>query len=404
MAALLAAPLAVETAAAATTATPSKHSRLTNLAHLDWLGDTITPPAQAGHTTYQPRQRPVHRRPSGPTPTATPTAPFRHVGGGDLRRRDQHVLRQGAFNADDLTRALVVYLRGLEPRPHTRRAATNAKQLPARRSPTSRPRPAPTPAISSSGCSPTAPSTRARHPSRAAGPLRQRAPPSGSPGRSGRWGRATPPSVAATPHFAGVPRPSASTSTISRPQPAGTSPRYGQYLNIDGRSAPPWLNVDGADSSAEAVLGPHGIRQGGRGGRSTGSSRAATELAEGVASVQAGTAQAWPLGAILPWALSRSDLARLGMPDAGPLAPRPRSPSATRTFARVAAIDWGRSSPWLLTAGGRENGLHYPTPPRPDPVTYGLRLAGPVARSPPPGGPRAAGPPPGSPPSPLPGY
>ena len=26
---------------------------LTNLAHLDWLGDQVTPPAQAGHTTYR---------------------------------------------------------------------------------------------------------------------------------------------------------------------------------------------------------------------------------------------------------------------------------------------------------------------------------------------------------------
>jgi hypothetical protein len=26
---------------------------LTNLAHLDFLGDTVTPPAQIGHTTYR---------------------------------------------------------------------------------------------------------------------------------------------------------------------------------------------------------------------------------------------------------------------------------------------------------------------------------------------------------------
>jgi hypothetical protein len=26
---------------------------LTNLAHLDWLGDRVAPPAQAGHTTYR---------------------------------------------------------------------------------------------------------------------------------------------------------------------------------------------------------------------------------------------------------------------------------------------------------------------------------------------------------------
>ena len=38
-------------AAAAAAATP-----LTNLAHLDSLGATITPPVQAGHTTYRMAQ------------------------------------------------------------------------------------------------------------------------------------------------------------------------------------------------------------------------------------------------------------------------------------------------------------------------------------------------------------
>ena len=32
--------------------------RLTNLDHLDFLGDTVTPPKQAGHTTYRLAQEP----------------------------------------------------------------------------------------------------------------------------------------------------------------------------------------------------------------------------------------------------------------------------------------------------------------------------------------------------------
>ena len=31
---------------------------LTNLAHLDWLGDTVAPPEQAGHTTYRLAEEP----------------------------------------------------------------------------------------------------------------------------------------------------------------------------------------------------------------------------------------------------------------------------------------------------------------------------------------------------------
>ena len=34
-----------------------------------------------------------------------------------------------------------------------------------------------------------------------------------------------------------------------------TLSRYGSYLQIDGRTTPAWLVVDGADASAEAVLG-----------------------------------------------------------------------------------------------------------------------------------------------------
>ncbi len=37
--------------------TPS--GRLTNLDHLDFLGDSVTPPAQAGHTTYRLAERPA---------------------------------------------------------------------------------------------------------------------------------------------------------------------------------------------------------------------------------------------------------------------------------------------------------------------------------------------------------
>ena len=129
-------PLAVATTAAATAvlvATPqlavrgrtgagpgtgcrgSRLGRLTNLAHLDFLGDDRRPAARrTGHTTYQLDSRPdlgvlwtyadqpgrrflpARRWRRRTTPRPTPTG-------------------QGAYNADDMARAAVVYLRHWRP-------------------------------------------------------------------------------------------------------------------------------------------------------------------------------------------------------------------------------------------------------------------------------------------------
>ena len=71
-------------------------------------------------------------------------------------------------------------------------------------------------------------------------------------GRSGRWARATRPSAART-------RPSRRSSGPARARVGAVNReclvRYGQYLDIDGQRAPAWLISDGADASAEAVLG-----------------------------------------------------------------------------------------------------------------------------------------------------
>ncbi len=83
--------------------------RLTNLAHLDFLGDTFTPPAQAGHTTYQIAQRPAlgtlwtyaDRRPGG-TFAAGRRREVRpgheHLGPGRLQRRRPRA-RRGRLRA-----------------------------------------------------------------------------------------------------------------------------------------------------------------------------------------------------------------------------------------------------------------------------------------------------------------
>ncbi len=90
-------------AVAAEVATP-----LTNLDHLDWLGDTVEPPDQPGHTTYRLAEEPgigvlwTYAEPRNGVLT--------RVGGGTYDPATD-TYGQGAFNADDVARAAVVYVR-----------------------------------------------------------------------------------------------------------------------------------------------------------------------------------------------------------------------------------------------------------------------------------------------------
>src|SRR4029079_15349806 len=82
---------------------------LSNLAHLDLLRDQVTPPVQAGHTTYHADSEPelgvlwTYAEPDG-------SGGWRRLGGGTYDPATD-TYGQGAFNADDLSRAGVGYLR-----------------------------------------------------------------------------------------------------------------------------------------------------------------------------------------------------------------------------------------------------------------------------------------------------
>ena len=94
-----------------------------NLAHLDFLGEQVAPPAQAGHTTWRLEQEPAvgmlwtyaDRNADGS---------YRRIGGGPYDAATD-TYGQGAFNADDISRAAVVYLRYHRRHhdAHSRRAA-----------------------------------------------------------------------------------------------------------------------------------------------------------------------------------------------------------------------------------------------------------------------------------------
>ncbi|MBA3287458.1 MAG: hypothetical protein H0U21_05455, partial [Acidimicrobiia bacterium] len=83
--------------------------RLTNLDHIDWLGDEVSPPVQPGHTTYRLAEEPdlgvlwtyADRQADGS---------YLRIGGGRYNPLT-NTWGQGAFNADDISRAAVVYLR-----------------------------------------------------------------------------------------------------------------------------------------------------------------------------------------------------------------------------------------------------------------------------------------------------
>ncbi len=213
----------------------------------------------------------------------------RHLEPGRVQRR-RHLPGRGGLPA-----ALAADRRQRQPRPGLRPAPR--ADLPAdhdRRR---------TPATSCSGCSPTAPSTPAPSPSSC--PTRPTATRrTGWPARSGRSARATRRSPTQDPAFAAFLRDRLELSVDAVDRQVLDA--YGQYLDIDGERTPAWLIADGADATAEAVLGLSAYVDAGGAGGDSGARQALDRLAEGVAMLTGGDAQTWPFGAVRPWALSRS--------------------------------------------------------------------------------------------------
>ncbi|MCW2783343.1 MAG: hypothetical protein JWR35_3792, partial [Marmoricola sp.] len=100
-----AAPAAASTSGSAA----GKPAPLTNLAHLDFLMDTVTPAAATGHTTYDLAGEPTITMP-WVYANANADGSFTRVGGGNLDAATGHY-GQGSFDTDDIARAAVVYIR-----------------------------------------------------------------------------------------------------------------------------------------------------------------------------------------------------------------------------------------------------------------------------------------------------
>ncbi len=271
---------------------------LTNLAHLDWLGDQVTPPAQAGHTTY--------RIDSEPELGVLWTYADRRSDGlvqPDRRRRlkpDDVNWKQGAFNADDVSRAAVVYLRHWQQtgsddeQAQGLRDAARAGVLPDRQ----RAERGQRRALDAAGrdAEPGRRSARScpARPTRGESYWLARTTWALGEGVRGlpRLRRPGGPGVRGLPRRPARPRVGA----LQRQ----TLARYGTYRQVDGQQTPAWLVVDGADASAEAVLGLSRLRRGGR-PVAGGAGRAGASWPRAIAQMGGGDARSWPFGAVLPW-------------------------------------------------------------------------------------------------------
>lgn len=333
---------------------------LTNLAHLDFLRASVVPPRQPRHSTYRLAQDPA----VGMLWTyaeVTPGGGYRRVGGGAYDPVTD-TYGQGAFNADDVSRAAVVYLRHWRA---TGAASSRDAAVQLLRGLT----------YLQTATGPDAGNVvlwmqpdGTLHPS--ADPVEQPDPSDSGPaywvartvwalGEGYAAFRQQDPAFAR--FLAG--RLDLAVAALDRE----VLVRYGRYLQIDGKRAPAWLVVDGADASAEAVLGLSAYVA--AGGPAT-ARRALSELSDGIAMLAGGDAAHWPFGAVLPWALSRSDWHAWGSQMPAALAAA-GSTLHRADLVRVAAADSGTFDPWLITSGGPDNG-RLPTPADRSQIAYGV--------------------------------
>jgi hypothetical protein len=346
----------------AVTPTPAtaRPATLTNLAHLDLLLDEVAPAAVDGHTTYRLAEEPdllapwtyADARPSG----------FERIGGGTLDPATGDY-SQGAFNTDDIARAAVVYLRHYR-QTGSRDSRAKAYQLlrtVAYLQTTSGPnRGRSVLWMQSDGeLNPSAEPVELPDPSDS-GPSYWQARTLWALGEGYAAFRSSDPAFS---RFL-ADRLRLSVAALDR----DVLSRYGTYRVADGRRVPAWLIVNGADATAEAVLGLAAYTRAAPG--DTSARRALARFAEGIVAMGEGGRQQWPYGAILPWAESRSMwhawASQTGAALAGAADALHRPGLARPAVAEATTFD-----PTLLTAGGADNGW-LPTPTERVQIAYGI--------------------------------
>ncbi|WP_233199622.1 hypothetical protein [Cryobacterium sp. N22] len=367
--ALAAAPASALTATAGST--PSAHpaaeasTPLTNLSHLNFLLADVPLPVIAGHTTYQAAENPVVEAP-WTYADKNDDGSYSPIGGGKFDPATGYY-GQGAFNADDTSRAAVVYLRHWQQtgdttsRDHafqTLRSLTylqttdgpNAgnvvlwQQVDGTLNPSADPVELPDPSDSA----------ESYWLARTVWAL----------------GEGYAAFADEDPAFAAFleERLNLSLAALN----AGSLGDYPSYDVADGDPVPAWLIADGADASAEAVLGLAAYLEAEPAGPTVAIAETAlSQLSEGIAamSTDEGASGDWPFGAIMPWTGSPSLWHAWG--GLAPAAAATASEVLDDPALLTAAVqDTAQFTPQLLAAGGPDNAWS-PTPGEAQ-IAYGV--------------------------------
>ncbi len=348
---------------------PASREPLTNLSHLNFLLDTVPLNAVDGHTTYQIAEHPAAQAP-WTYANKNADGSYTRVGGGSKDATTGY-WSQGAFNADDIARTAVVYLRHWQQTGDTSsrtRAFDVLREL--------------TYMQTSSG--PNAGNVVLWQ--QADGTLTPSAKPVELPNPSDSaesywlartvWalGEGYAAFKSADPQFAAFlqSRLHLAVASLNKQSLA----KYGQYDVADGTKVPAWLITGGADASAEAVLG---LTAYSKAAPDDGAAATAlSELTEGIADMSSGSVQQWPFGAILPSVQTQTlwhawgGMAPAAVANASSLLHRPE-------LLAAAVKDSAQFTPQLLAAGGPDNAWS-PTPGEAQ-IAYGVdsRVEGLVA-------------------------
>ncbi|WP_091228177.1 hypothetical protein [Microbacterium sp. 3J1] len=150
--------------------------------------------------------------------------------------------------------------------------------------------------------------------------------------------------------------------------------RAGQWVRSDGRRLPAWLIAGGADATSEAMLGLAAAAEVG----DARSRQALDTYGEGVAAMATDPAAGWPFGAVLPWTGSLGFWHAWGAAAPEALA-RGGALRGRRDWIRASIADAGSFTPLVLASGGPHNAWA-PLPAEAQ-IAYGAhgRVAGAVA-------------------------
>jgi len=317
---------------------------LTNLAHLDFLRTSVTPPSQPRHTTFRLATSPAigvlwvyaDRQPDGS---------YLRVGGGAYHPAT-NTWDQGSYDADDISRAAVVYLRHWRQfgDRHSRDAAYQMlRGLTYLQTATGPDRGNVVLWMQPDG-------TLNRTPTPADSPNPSDTGPSFWLARTiwalgEGWGAFK----TADPAFASFLRARMTLALDAVDRQVLT--RYGTYNVVDGLRWPAWLIVDGADATSEAVYGLSAYVRAGGGAHAR---RDLAKLADGLKAVALGGNRKWPYGAFLPYAQSRSIWHGYADQMSGSLAAAAGA-LGEPAYARAAVGEAARFTPHLLVQGGPDN-------------------------------------------------